>query len=152
MNQDPTLTPPDIKDKVPWTIVLLLTSLVIFTTGQLYKLAQVLINWQTLAGLGLEISPIYLALAGLAWGLIGSFSIWGIWARKYWSPLSCTLIAILYGVLFWIDRFFISQPEVFSRRWPVNLAFTILGLGALTIILNLKSTRIYFGKNTVKIP
>ena len=152
MIEDPTLLTTETKDKIPWTIVLLLIAVVLFASYQLYKFIQVLIHWQTLAGLGLGISPIYLALAGLAWGLIGSFAAWSIWSRQSWSPLFCGFGAVLYGSLFWIDRIFISQPDAFARRWPVNLVFTVLGYGLLTIILNQKANRRYFGKITVKIP
>lgn len=149
MNEESPLTSTNTQDKIPWTIVLLLIGLVIFASYQLFGFAQVLIYTKTLAGLG--ISPTTLALARLSWGILASFTAWSIWSRKKWSRLLCTLFAGLYGILFWINHLFIFQSEVFSRRWPVNLVFTFLGFGAITIILKMKSTRAYFGKNTVKI-
>lgn len=151
MIEDQNTTLPNNQEQAPRILILLLVAVVIFALSHLFQFIQVLTQSKTLSLLGLEITPIYLALDGLIWGAIGFFMAWSIWAKRVWSPVLGSLFTILYSLYFWIDQLFISQQDFLARRLPVNLVFTIFGLSAILTILNLRSTRAYFGKNTVKI-
>lgn len=138
--------------KIPWILKLFLIGTFLFGIVNIYKFIQVLLKFRELSGLELEISPLYLGVEGLLWGACGFFLAWSIWTGKSWTPSLGSALSLLYGGYFWIDRVFIAQPEIIARRWPVNLAFTILGLGLALGSLHRPASRTYFGKNPVKIP
>ena len=72
--------------------------------------------------------------------------------EKNMGRIGCIVYGIIFSIASWIKLIWIYEPTYLQTRWPANLTFTLLGLGILIGILNLKSTRAYFGKNTVKIP
>jgi len=133
--------------------ILTVFSLGIFIVSlfHLYKFIQILINFQILQTLPITISPIYLAVIGLIWGVLGLFLTWSLWTGKPWSQRASLFLSLAYMIFFWIDLIWIAEPEVLQTRWLINLILTVLGIPAVILILNLKSSRDYFGGNPAKI-
>ena len=117
----------------------------------LFKLIQILINIQILQTLPITVSPIYLTIIGFIWGVLGLFLTWSLWTGKPWSQRAGLFISLAYTIFFWIDLIWIAEPEVLQTRWLINLILTALGIPAVILILNLKSSRDYFSGNPAKI-
>jgi hypothetical protein len=105
-----------------------------------------------MASLPLSVAPGLLVLDSVVWSITGVLISVSLWLGKRWARVGCLAFGIIYSVYSWISLLWIVEPSTLQDRWPVNLVFTIIGLGTLLAILNLKSTQIYFGRNAVKIP
>ena len=147
----PAQMKPTQSKKMPWTMRLFLYGLILFVIYYLFKIIQILLNVQVIASLDLGRSALYQTISSMFWGTAGITLIIGISSKKAWARLSGLALGVLYSLVFWIESLLFTR-SVLQTRWPVNLVLTILGLGILATILNLKSTRDYFGRNGVKIP
>ena len=136
----------------PKMLALLAISIFLFSLYQLLRFSQIILHWKILAGLPLSVEPGSLAVYSLMWGGTGMLVSISLWLGKRWARIGCLAYGITYIVFSWINLLWIVEPSTLQDRWPVNLALTIIGLGVLVAILNLKSTRSYFGINAGKIP
>jgi hypothetical protein len=149
---------PDIKhntsqeQKRPTGITILSILYFLVSLFHLLKFSQVILRWNILQKLPLAVSPFYLAGDGLVWFISGIVLTAGLWKGKSWASPAAMTISVIYGLVFWIDRIWIAQPEGLAQRWMVNLVFTILGLGSIYLTLNHHKNLLYFSKNPAKIP
>ena len=128
---------------------------ILFALGSLFsliKFSQTLLQWNNLKNLPLSISPAYLAIDGLVWWATGLVLSLALWRGKGWSRPAVMILSMVYSLEFWVDKIWIAEPEGLAQRWPINLLLTIIGLGMILLVLNLKSTRDYFWENPAKIP
>lgn len=145
-------TKPNHEPKRPTGIKALMLLYGLISLFYLLKLSQVLSQWFWLENLPVTISPYYLAADSLVWLGAGLSLVRGIWKGRTWSRPAAMVLSILYGLVFWIDRIWIAEPEGLELRWPVNLFLTIIGISMTFIVLNRKSSQEYFRKNPAKIP
>jgi len=133
--------------------VLTFLSILFLLSGFFYllKFSQAVARWGTLASLPITVSPAYLAIDGLLWGLAGLFLAWSLWTGKSWSRFAGIIISLVFTAVFWIDQIWISEPEILQTRWLFNLILTIIGLSGIVLILNIKSSRAFFEKTPAKI-
>ncbi len=150
---NPNITPDLIHISLKRPRILTILSLIVCMVSlfHLFKFIQILINLQILQTLPVTVSPIYLAVIGLIWGVLGLFLTWSLWTGKPWSQRAGILLSLAYMIFFWIDLIWIAEPEVLQTRWLINLILTALGIPAVILILNLKSSRDYFSGNPAKI-
>jgi len=137
--------------KRPWIITIFSVIAFLFSFLYIYSALQVFIYLQILQTLPITISPYYLAVEGLIWGFLGLFLTWSLWTGKPWSQRAGLFLSLAYVIFFWIDLIWIAEPEVLQTRWLINLILTALGIPAVILILNLKSSRDYFSENPAKI-
>lgn len=145
-------SPDALHNSRPKPLALLAILVFGFSLFQLYSFSQIILAWKTLIDLSLSNNPVFLAACNLAWGCTGVLISFGLWTGKRWARIGCMSYWILFSVYSWIKLIWIVEPTTLQTRWPVNLVLTTIGLGAVVVILNLKSTRSYLGKNTVRIP
>jgi hypothetical protein len=148
-DQRATSTPDQIRRPVGITCLVLIIALI--GLYHLLRFSQVLLNWKVLAGLNPLVSPAYLAGDGLAWFLISAILAWGLWVVKPWARTAGQITSVLYCLSFWGNKLWILSPDDLLRRWPADLVLSMIGLGLVLVILNHKSSRLYFDKNPVKI-
>lgn len=146
-----TMNNPAEKSTRPAGIKILMIIISGISLLQIYKLIQALSNWETLSNLDLSISPLFLVGESLIWAFIGGLLIKGIWQADEWALRGSLITGMIFAIFQWIKLAWIYDAHVLQTRWPVNLAITILGLGILSMILYLKSSRAYFGQNESKI-
>jgi hypothetical protein len=118
---------------------------------QIYKLVQTLSNWKSLILLDLSISPLFLVGESLVWVVIGGLLIKGIWKADTWALPGSLIAGLIFAIFRWIKLAWIYNSHILQSRWPINLVYTILGLGIFSTILYLKSSREYFVENRSKI-
>jgi len=148
-NITPDLTPKSIKR--PRILTIFSVVVFLFSFFHFFSTLQVFIYLQILQTLPVTISPYYLAVEGLIWGFLGLFLTWSLWTGKPWSQRAGLFFSLAYMIFFWIDLIWIAEPEVLQTRWLINLILTALGIPAVILILNLKSSRDYFSGNPAKI-
>lgn len=81
----------------------------------------------------------YLLLAGLTWGLTGLPVLWGLLSRAYWTPIVMQVAAVLYPMLYWLERLLLWQDPNAHRNWPLMLLLTIVWGGLM--LWGLRSAR-----------
>ena len=147
------ITPEKISvlNKRPRTLTILSLVFLLISFYYMFKFVQVLLNLRVLQSLPITVSPLYLAADGLLWGIFGLILFWGLWMGLTWSRKAALALTLLFTIVFWVDLIWIAEPELLLTRWLINLILTALGIPAVFLILNLKSSRDYFSGNPAKI-
>jgi len=135
----------------PRNITVLSIFVLLISLFHLLKLSQVITQWEMLSALPITVSPFYLAADGFVWGISGLILSWSLWTGQAWAAKTGLVLALLFTGAFWIDLIWISEAEQLQTRWLINLVFTILGLPAVFLSLNLTNSRVFFSGNPAKI-
>jgi hypothetical protein len=151
MPENKTFNGSEEKRKRPRIITYLSILVFLFSSFYLLRFSQVLIQWDILVDLPLSISPHYLMINGLVWGLSGLVLGWGLWTGRSWARNFCFIYALIYAAFFWIDLIWVAEPIVLQTRWIFNLAVTLLALPCVYFCLNSNSSRNYFNRNPATI-
>lgn len=133
-----------MKRRRPFGVTLLAWSVLIVTVINLTRLALALQNWDFLVEL-LPISPLYQALSGLFWGLIGLPLLWGLWQGKNWAPIYWGLALLAYSVYYWADRLLLPGYEGRNINWPFALGVNLFLLVWSLWVLSHPKASNYFG-------
>ncbi len=91
-----------------WLRLLALIFLVLAVMGWV-RFEEAIRLWNLLISLGLLPGPLYLALTGALWGLIGVAPAVGLWFGYRWATLWSAAAALIYPLTYWIDRLWIAQ-------------------------------------------
>jgi hypothetical protein len=125
--------PPEVK--------LLVLIILWLTLWNFLRLIQAIRFWDILAQYRPHAGPLYLALSGGIWALIGLVIALVVWQGKFWA-WSVTLGAmIIYGAWIGFDRFIIQSShgnELFTLILTVTLLIFIL------LLLSLKNVRDFY--------
>lgn len=127
---------------VTWLLVFVLT----FTGWHWLRLLTALAQWEFLAGLQMSVPPLYFALSGLLWGLIGIPIAWGLLLGKKWTPRALRIAGPAYAFYFWFDRLLLQSNELANTNWRFALAMTILFLVWLNWTLTRPGALAYLGE------
>jgi hypothetical protein len=117
-----------------WLSALVVIFLLLAAAGWL-RTQQTLAQWNLLAAWGIWPGPLYNALSGAVWGVVGLPAAWGLWFRKRWADRLTWIAAWFYPVAFWLDRLFIARSPEARTGWPFWLAVTLLWLGYVFAVL-----------------
>ena len=134
--------------KRPRILTLLSIAILLISGYHLLTFSQVLQHLPILQSLPLKISPVYLAVDGIIWGISGLILTWGLWTGKPWSGKVGKILAFLYTAVFWIDLIWIAEPKVLHTRWLFNLAVTLVVLPVVYFSLDSKTSRGYLNRNS----
>jgi hypothetical protein len=124
------------------SVTLLVFGVLIIAGIHLYRLVQVVLQWQFLSGLLPGLAP-YQAISGLVWSLTGFPLAWGLWrgkARAFrltpWAVIAFTLYA-------WADRLFLRRGSGLTSV-PFELGITVIILLVVFWILSRPQVKDYF--------
>ena len=134
----------------PRNITVLSIFVLLISLFHLLKLSQVITQWEMLTALPITVSPFYLAADGFVWGVSGLILSWSLWTGQTWAAKVGLILTLLFAGVFWIDLIWISEPEQLQTRWLINLVFTMLGLPAVFLSLNLTNSHVFFSGNSAK--
>jgi hypothetical protein len=104
-----------------------------------YRLLEAINFWHTLRNYGA--SPLYIAISGGFWLLIGLLCAWWLWAGKPWARLSTLAGLFGYTVWYWLDRLFVQESHL---NWPFATAINIILITVfISFLLSDKSKRFF---------
>ena len=145
---------PTPQPRRPFPVTLLALGVITIGALNLARFALALRYWDYLDKLT-TVSPWYLALSGLVWGLGGLPLTWGLLRRKAWAPNLMQAMALSYATYFWLDQVFLQDHPLpgaeggakllLPGNWTFEAGLTILLLAFVVWTLKRRTTRIYFG-------
>ena len=91
-----------------------------------------------------SVSPAYLALTGLLFGLAGLPTAWGLWSGRSWAPAAARRLAVALAVYYWLDFAFLVVSETSRGSWPFAAIMTIFGVGFVFWVLARPGSRAFF--------
>ena len=107
-------------------LVTLLALLVLSITGlYLLRFITALSLWSFLGDLP-RVSPLYLALDGLVWAVIGLLVFWGLWRGSAWTPRVTRVTALVFVLNLWIERTLLAGNGFYQSDWPFVLGLTVV--------------------------
>jgi len=128
----------------PFSVTIIIWLVLIIAVSNLIRLARAVFQWDFLLGL-IEVHPTYLIMSGLVWGIIGIVLVWGLWKAHEWAFYVLRWGAALYIMYIWLDRLFISSPNVRNTN---NLFVSVVSLLIMVWILWVfarRDVKLYFG-------
>jgi len=143
-----TLTPPHPETpRRPFGVTIITLGVLSIACLNLTRLVLAIRQWQFLAGLG-GVSPLYLVLTGLVWGVVGLVWVTGLWRSAAWAPFFTRRAVLIYTVYVWLERLLLV-PWSADRFVPPNWAFSVgMNLVVLVVVywvFSRKNTKAYFG-------
>jgi len=109
-------------------MILLFIYLWVSLSGWIRMLYSIL-SWYWLDYAGVEPGPLYLAVTGGLWGLMGLAALVWVWRRSPGYRLAGLAGALIYAAMYWIDRLLFAGSENVLHNTTFAAAATILGLG-----------------------
>ncbi|MFW5714505.1 MAG: hypothetical protein ACOCYU_07525 [Brevefilum sp.] len=92
----------------------------------------------------------YLLTAGLIWGLAGIPVIWGLIFGRAWTHKMILFAALIYPLIYWIERLFIWQSPEGRSNWPFMLLLTALWWGLVLWVMRSEKVRRFFSHSKKK--
>lgn len=140
----------------PWSVTLLALGVLSIAGLNLTRMVLALRLWDLLTT-WLGVSPLYLALSGLVWGLVGLPLFWGLWRGLRWAPRLAEALALSYALYYWLDHIFLvdhrlSEPagaasSFLPINWPFAAAVTALLLAYTIWTLGRPVVKAFFGSD-----
>jgi len=127
----------------PWSVTLLALAVLSIATLNLLRCWQAFAQRHFLSEL-LSISPMYLALSGLFWGLMGLPLFWSLWKGKNWAPRLALSASVAYSLYYWVDRLLLKMGVTYGNI-PFTLIANLAILGLIYWILSRKKAITFFG-------
>lgn len=131
--------------KRPVIVTIAALSVLSLTVWNAIRFVSTLANRDLLVEFSSPPGPLYIAITGLFWTIIGiplSLGLWFGWGR---ARQAAGLAGAAYAAYYWLDRL-ILQSAVSNPNWPFALSCNILWLGLLALALALPESRTFFGK------
>ena len=145
------MQPEAIHQRVPRPrgVTMLVWLVLILAVLHLTRLEQSLARWEFLRTT-LPFSPIYLAINGALWGLVGLVLTWALWFGKVWAPRLLSIAALLFTVSYWFERVVMSGSPNRNINWPFAVGVNLLVLVFIIWQIRRKKVMYYFGEMHVK--
>jgi uncharacterized membrane protein len=154
-SDETTSQPVSIVFPRPASVTLLALGVLTIAALNLARCILALRYWVYLDALT-SVSPLYLALSGLFWGLSGLPLFWGLMRGKRRAPALMRAMALTYALYYWLDQVFIKEyyptgAEGGARlllpgNWPFSAVLTFLLLVFTVWTLQRQAAKDFFGE------
>ena len=129
----------------PITVTILALLVLSIPVMNLIRFGAALRYWDTLTNLAVSPGPLYIALTGLFWSIVGMGLFWSLWIGHPKSRTATLVMVPLYLIYFWTDRLFF-QTKVPRENTPFVLVATILVVFYTLFTLSLPGNRFYLSR------
>lgn len=129
----------------PFGVTLLALGVLILAGINLDRFIEAIRLWEYLSQL-LPVSPLYLAVTGLVWGLAGIPIALGLWRGWRWAPRLTRLGVLAYLLYYWVDRLSIENQSGQSVNLPFAAGATLVILVYVFWLLSLRKVKNFFGE------
>jgi len=109
----------------------------------LARLAQAVREWNYLESL-LPVSPAYLAVTGLVWGVLGLLAAWRMWQGQLWSRWFGLAFIVAFSAYYWIDRLFLPGYPGRNANWMFSAGLNLLVIAWSALTLTRPKVKRYF--------
>jgi hypothetical protein len=130
------------KKKRPIGIYILLLLILWISGWNCLRLGEAVLFWNTLKAYAAF--PLYIAISGGVWLILGLFLTWCIWQGKAWGRLLVMIASTGYTLWYWFDRLILQEPHA---NWQFVLASQFIFLLIIITILISKRTRSFFKRD-----
>ncbi|OQY36330.1 MAG: hypothetical protein DRI56_05895 [Chloroflexota bacterium] len=132
----------------PWLIIILVLIIGVFAGIHWLKFIITLQQWDAIENAPMLVSPLYLALTGIGWGLVSIPLMWGLWVGKPWARVGVQIAGVLYFLAIWFDALWIAATDIVQTRWLFDLILSILGLSILFAATHCLASKRFFNKTS----
>jgi hypothetical protein len=122
----------------PFRVSLLAFLILMVSFWNVLRLGQALIFWSILNKYGGR--PLFDAISGGAWFLVGIFLFFGLWRGKYWSWHFTIGATFSFEVYYWLDRILLQEQHA---NWPFVLVTSFIVFSFFIFILFSYPTKQY---------
>jgi hypothetical protein len=102
--------------------------MLIFSSFGWLRLQQAVSDWSFLVQLGIQPGPLYQALGGVLWGLLGPIAAISLWYRLTWSVVFTETAVLVFAASYWLDRLALSRSAVSQTNLFFAIGLTIVGI------------------------
>jgi len=113
--------------KRPFSVTLLLWLVLSLSAWGAVRLLATLRWWNVLDEFEARLSPLYLALTGAGWMVVGALLLWGLFRGGLWISPAILASILVWIVQYWIERMFFESPRA-------NLVFALIVTVGLFIV------------------
>jgi len=110
------------------SLKVLVLGMLMFSLFGWLRLQQSVSSWVFLIQLGIHPGPLYLALSGTLWGMLGLTSAVSLWYCLPWSFIFSEGTAVMFVASYWLDRLALSHPAAGQSNLLFAIGLTIIGL------------------------
>jgi len=135
-----------MKAKRPRSVTWLAVGVLMLTGLQFVRLVNTLLIWDYLHTLPLSVPPIFFAVSGLIWGLVGLGMWWGLWRGKNWAISYSRYAVIIFAIYYWIDQLFLMVNPLRKTNFPFVIGMTLILLAITIWVLSRPKTQLFFGE------
>jgi len=114
--------------RLRWRRVLLAAAFLYLAILGFSRLQQSLLDWDILQSLGMRPGPLYAAISGGVWGVLGLAAAVLAFIRTAWAGPVVFAITLVFATAYWIDFLFLTRAAEMMVNWPFALGLTIVGL------------------------
>ena len=100
--------------------------------------------WDVLDEFNASLSPLYLFVTGMFWGIAGVVLLWSLWNAKAWSRMAIVASILLWLAQYWIERLFFQLPRA---NFPFAVVISALLLAVTFAITSNRYTKNFFTKS-----
>jgi hypothetical protein len=131
------------KPKRPFSVSLLCGMVLIVAVMNLVRLEQSLVDWKFLETI-LPVSPVYLSVTGLVWGMLGMLAAWRLWQGQIWARWFGLVYIVLFSVYYWVDRLFLPGYPGRNSNWLFSAVMNFLVIALSVWILARPKAKRFF--------
>ncbi len=124
-----------------WALVLIL---LVGALDGFLRLQAAVYSWKVLTDIGIDPSPLYLAVTGGVWGLALLAAAVGLFFRQRWAPGFTRVTVVALAAAYWIDRLAFTRSADTQVNWPFTLATTVVLLAFVFSVLALDRQKMFF--------
>jgi hypothetical protein len=92
------------------------------------RLQQAIFEWGFLTQLGIQPGPLYQALGGALWGVLGLCAAVSLWYRLAWTVVTTETTAVVFAASYWLDRLAFSRSASSQTNLFFAIGLTVIGL------------------------
>jgi hypothetical protein len=119
----------------PFAVTILALIVLSFTAINAVRFGAALSFWSTLIQYAPWPGPLYIALTGILWTIIGLPIYWGVWLGKPWARFACAAAVAVYAAYYWVDRLlFQGNPLRSNRPFALSVTAFMILFSSLTLL------------------
>jgi hypothetical protein len=133
-----------VPQKRPFGVTLFLWMVLSLSGWGLLRFFAALRWWDVLTRYQSHLSPLYLAITGASWTVVGAVLLWSIWVGKSWARPAIPIAVCLWLTLYWIERLFFEAPRA---NLPFMIAVNVFILTVTLICTFNRKTKLFLTRS-----